>query len=99
MRTKPSGATTATSNQISTPPLQLLRVPLQRQINTAAQRGVTMANTSTVQQLPNGQITLNIPRAIAQAMGYKKGDTVAFGIAGQDIVLQKINAARRTRTP
>ena len=45
-----------------------------------------MANTSTVQQLPNGQITLNIPRAISQAMGYQKGDTVTFEIAGQKIV-------------
>ena len=50
-----------------------------------------MANTSTVQQLPNGQITLNIPRAISQAMGYQKSDTVTFEIAGQKIVLHKLN--------
>jgi antitoxin component of MazEF toxin-antitoxin module len=52
-----------------------------------------MANTSTIQQLPNGQITLNIPRAIAQAMGYKKGDTVTFEIKEQLIVLHKNTAA------
>jgi antitoxin component of MazEF toxin-antitoxin module len=58
-----------------------------------------MANTSTIQQLPNGQITLNIPRAIAQAMGYGKGDKVTFEILGQKIVLQKHKTARGTRTP
>src|SRR5258706_364525 len=40
--------------------------------------GIKMANTSIIQQLPNGQFTLNIPRALAQALGYKKGDTMTF---------------------
>jgi bifunctional DNA-binding transcriptional regulator/antitoxin component of YhaV-PrlF toxin-antitoxin module len=49
-----------------------------------------MANKSTVQQLPNGQITLNVPRAIAHAMGYKKGDTVEFEIREGKIVLTRV---------
>jgi hypothetical protein len=48
-----------------------------------------MANRSTVQRLPNGQITLNIPRAIAHAMGYQKGDIGEFEIQGGKIVLNK----------
>ena len=52
-----------------------------------------MANKSTVQQLPNGQITLNIPRAIAHAMGYKKGDTVRVVSKDRD-VLQEVEDRR-----
>jgi hypothetical protein len=44
------------------------------------------ANTSKIQQLPNGQITINVPRAIAHAMGYEKGGEVAFEIAGDKLV-------------
>lgn len=36
------------------------------------------ANTSTIQELPNGQLTLNIPRALAKALKYKKGDHITF---------------------
>ena len=48
-----------------------------------------MGNTSTVQQLPNGQIILNVPRAIAQAMNYHKGDIIEFQLHQGKIVLHK----------
>ena len=48
-----------------------------------------VANKSTVQQLPNGQITLNIPRAIAHAMGFKKRDIVTFEIKDGKIILHR----------
>lgn len=48
------------------------------------------ANESIVQELQNGQLTINFPRALAKAMGYKKGDTVEFEIKEGKIVLNKI---------
>lgn len=49
-----------------------------------------MANISTTQQLPNGQITLNVPRALAQAYGLKKGDRVEFTLIDGKITLEKL---------
>ena len=48
-----------------------------------------MGNTSTVQQLPNGQIILNVPRAIAQAMNYQTGDIIEFQVHHGNIMLHK----------
>lgn len=57
-------------------------------INSISSQSI-MANESTVQQLNNGQIILNVPRALAQAYGLKKGDRVEFTLDNGGIKIIK----------
>ena len=43
-----------------------------------------------VQQLPTGQFVVTIPKAIADAMGIHKGETVQWSFVKGDLVLKQI---------
>jgi AbrB family looped-hinge helix DNA binding protein len=59
-------------------------------ITTISPNG-TMANESIVQVTPVGQYVVTIPRALAQAMGLKKGDKVEFILEdGKATILKKV---------
>lgn len=42
-----------------------------------------------IQQLPRGQIVINIPQAIAVALDLKKGDEIVFKIDGSRLYLER----------
>lgn len=48
-----------------------------------------MANTSIVQQQKNHQVQLTVPRAIAEAMRLKKGDSVEWIFDKGDVIVRK----------
>ena len=43
-----------------------------------------------VQQLPNDQFIVTIPKALAEAMGIRKGETVQWSFVKGDLVLKRI---------
>lgn len=47
-----------------------------------------MSNTVRIQQLPQGQYTVTIPRALAQAFGIEKGDQAEWRVVKGDLVLR-----------
>ena len=49
-----------------------------------------MANQSIVQQQKNKQMSITLPRAIAEAMHLKKGDTLEFIFDKGDVIVRKI---------
>ena len=49
-----------------------------------------MSNTVRIQQLPQGQFTVTIPRALAQAMGIEKGDRAEWKVIRGDLVLKRL---------
>lgn len=48
-----------------------------------------MSNVTTIQQLPKGQIIANIPKAIAEAIGLRKGDKIEWKITREGLYLHK----------
>jgi len=49
-----------------------------------------MANQSIVQQQKNKQMFSTIPRAIAEAMRLKKGDTLEYIFDRGDVIIRKV---------
>lgn len=49
-----------------------------------------MANQSKIQQMKNDQYLVTIPRAIAEAMRLKKGDTLEWIFVQGDVVIRKV---------
>jgi len=49
-----------------------------------------MANQSKVQQMKNDQFLITIPRAIAEAMRIKKGDSIEWMFVQGDVVVRKV---------
>lgn len=49
-----------------------------------------MANESKIQQMKNNQFLVTIPRAIAEAMRLKKGDSIEWIFSQGDVVVRKI---------
>lgn len=49
-----------------------------------------MANNSKIQVLKNGQMIATIPRAIAEAIRLKKGDSIEWLFERGDVVVRKI---------
>ena len=47
-----------------------------------------MSNTVRIQKLPQGQFTVTIPRALAQALDIEKGDLAEWKIRDGDLVLR-----------
>ena len=43
-----------------------------------------------VQQLPNDQFVVTIPKALAEAMGIHKGETVQWSFVKGDLVLNRL---------
>jgi len=43
-----------------------------------------------VQQLPNGQYVLTIPKALAEALGLRKGEEVHWSLEGDRLVLNRL---------
>ena len=48
-----------------------------------------MANTTKIQELPNGQLIATIPRALGQALGWKKQDVLVWELKDGKVVLSK----------
>lgn len=46
-------------------------------------------NRTKIQQLPNGQLIATIPRALGQALGWKKQDTLVWVIKDGKVQLTK----------
>jgi antitoxin component of MazEF toxin-antitoxin module len=53
-----------------------------------------MANESIVQQRKNKQLLVTLPRAIGEAMGFRKGDTVEWVFANGALVVRKRERGR-----
>ena len=49
-----------------------------------------MANESKIQQMKNNQFLVTIPRAIAEAMRLKKGDTLEWVFSQGDVVVRRV---------
>ena len=49
-----------------------------------------MSNTVRIQQQPQGQFTVTIPRALALAMGIVKGDRAEWKLANGDLLLKRL---------
>jgi len=49
-----------------------------------------MANQSKVQQMKNNQFLITVPRAIAEAIRLKKGDTLEWMFVQGDVVVRKL---------
>lgn len=49
-----------------------------------------MAKDMVIQKTPTGQLTLTIPKAIAQSMGIDKKTVVSLTIAGKKEILLRI---------
>jgi bifunctional DNA-binding transcriptional regulator/antitoxin component of YhaV-PrlF toxin-antitoxin module len=49
-----------------------------------------LANKSRVQQLPQGQFIVTIPRALAEALRIRKGDVMEWVIENGDLILKRI---------
>ena len=47
-----------------------------------------MSNDVRIQQLPQGQFTVTIPRALAQALGIEKGRPAQWVLRDGDLVLR-----------
>lgn len=58
-------------------------------IKDAITSNVGMANETTIQELPNKQLIATIPRALGQALGWKKGDTLTWEVQDGKIVLTR----------
>ena len=43
-----------------------------------------------VQQLPTGQFVITIPKALAEAMDIRKGETMQWSLLKGDLLLRKI---------
>ena len=49
-----------------------------------------MTNKVKVQQHPTGQLTVTLPRVLAQAKGIGKGDVMEWVLSNGDLVLRKV---------
>jgi bifunctional DNA-binding transcriptional regulator/antitoxin component of YhaV-PrlF toxin-antitoxin module len=49
-----------------------------------------VSNIVRVQQLPQGQFTVTIPRALAQALDIEKGDRAEWKVIKGDLVLKRL---------
>ena len=49
-----------------------------------------MARRVHVQQLPNGQYVLTIPKALAEAMGLRKGEEVQWSLGRDGLTLRRL---------
>jgi len=49
-----------------------------------------MANVTKLMQLKNGQFITTFPKAIAEAMGLKKGSKLEYLIHQGDIIIRKL---------
>jgi antitoxin component of MazEF toxin-antitoxin module len=48
-----------------------------------------MSNRVKVQQLPQGQFTVSIPRALAQALGITKGQEMVWVLVDGELTLKR----------
>ncbi len=51
-----------------------------------------MARRVRIQQLPNGQFVLTIPKALAEAIGFRKGEEVQWTVEGGGLMLRRPRA-------
>ena len=49
-----------------------------------------MARRVRVQQLPNGQFVVTIPKALAEAIGFRKGEQVQWSIGKDGLLLRRL---------
>ncbi len=54
----------------------------------------TMARRVRVQQLPNGQFVVTIPKALAEAIGFRKGEEVQWSLEKEALVLRRLTRKR-----
>lgn len=48
------------------------------------------ANQMIIQQLPHGQFIISIPRAIAEGMGWSKGDWLEFVTGDGEVCMRRV---------
>lgn len=53
-----------------------------------------MARRVRVQQLPNGQFVVTIPKALAEAIGFRKGEQVQWSVGRDGLVLRRLTGKR-----
>ncbi len=59
-----------------------------------------MSNRVRVQQHPQGMLFVSLPRALAQALGMAKGETLEWVLVDGELVLRRsreVKSARRQR--
>ena len=54
----------------------------------------TMARRVRIQQLPNGQFVITIPKALAEAIGFHKGEEVQWSLERDVLVLRRLTRKR-----
>ena len=50
-----------------------------------------MARRVRVQQLPNGQFVVTIPKALAEAIGFRKGEEVQWSLERDALVMRRLS--------
>ena len=53
-----------------------------------------MARRVRIQQLPNGQFVITIPKALAEAIGFHKGEEVQWSLEKEGLVLRRLTRKR-----
>jgi antitoxin component of MazEF toxin-antitoxin module len=53
-----------------------------------------MARRVRVQQLPNGQFVVTIPKALAEAIGFRKGEQVQWAVERDRLILRRLTGKR-----
>ena len=53
-----------------------------------------MARRVKVQQLPNDQFVVTIPKALAEALGIRKGETMQWSVEDGALVLRRLSRKR-----
>ena len=53
-----------------------------------------MARRVRIQQLPNGQFVITIPKALAEAIWFRKGEEVQWSLEKEGLVLRRITRKR-----
>jgi len=108
--TNSPGTAGGTGEPVSTPPLPVSHARPARARAPAAQRrrratGTlifvppsylhdTMARRVRIQQLPNGQFVITIPKALAEAIGFRKGEEVQWSLEKEGLVLRRLTRQR-----
>jgi antitoxin component of MazEF toxin-antitoxin module len=47
-----------------------------------------------VQNLPNGQYVVTIPKALAETIGLRRGEEVQWSLRGDELVLRRMSKTR-----
>ena len=53
-----------------------------------------MARHVRVQKLPNGQFVVTIPKALAEAIGFRKGEQVQWSVSKNGLLLKRMTGNR-----